>query len=135
MKYAGQNINFEAGTTNFAQISTFIDETVAGWWQQKQYATQSNIDSAVGADSGPTQVYHFLEMASDRANQIGCAIAQFTDGQGKKTYIACNYSFTVIPKFAVYETGSAASKCQSGTNPKYPALCSVHEFVDPDNIS
>lgn len=133
MKYAGQNLNIWAWTDHFADIPGFLEESVSAWWKEKQFASQANIDHAFGASSGPKQVFHFLEMASDRANQVGCAIAQWTDSDGKKDYIACNYSFTVITDHKVYESGPTASKCKTGTNPKYPSLCSVDEYVDPND--
>ena len=135
MLYAGQNLNFYARTDKFVDIPTFMEETLPSWYSEKEFATQANIDAAFGDDSGPKQVFHFLQLVADRANQVGCAIAQWTDAQGKKDTIACNYSFAVISDYRVYESGAPGSKCETGTNPNYPALCSENESIDPNNIS
>lgn len=135
MNYAGQNINKYANTAHFVEIPEFIEESVAAFWEEKKFASQANIDHAFGDSSGPKQVFHFLQMAADRSNQIGCAIAQWTDAEGKKDYLACNYSFGVISTYRVYQTGKPGSKCQTGTNPNYPALCSINEEIGPNDLA
>lgn len=67
-------------------------------------------------------------MVRDSADRIGCAISQFVyEGQYDATYLVCNYAMTNNFFFNVYEPGMAASKCTTGPNPKYPALCSESE--------
>jgi Cysteine-rich secretory protein family len=132
-KYSGQNINFEAntgGSANFEEIPNFIEQTINIWWNEKDMASQADIDNCCGS----TNIPHFLEMSADRVNQVGCAISQYTDYQGKKSYMVCNYSFTIILSQQVYVSGAPASQCQSGPNPNYPSLCSVNEIVDPNKV-
>lgn len=132
-KYSGQNINFVAnfgGGATFSEISDFIEETINIWWDEKNMASQADINNCCGS----TKIPHFLEMSADRVNQVGCAISQYTDEQGKKSYMVCNYSFTIILGQQVYVSGAPTSQCQSGLNPNYGALCSVNESVDPNKV-
>ncbi|CAG9810783.1 unnamed protein product [Chironomus riparius] len=132
MKYSGQNLFFEAKTDTFERdISSFIDSAFQSWWDERTSASQDDINSCCGA---PGKIPHFLMVVSDRANRVGCALSQYEGPYGKTTYIACNYSFTIITGQAVYETGEPASKCQTGANAKYPALCSSQEEVDPNKV-
>lgn len=72
---------------------------------------------------------HFTAMAQDRTNRIGCAGATYN---GAERLLTCNYSFTNLQGTPVYQSGSAASGCTTGTNPNYPNLCSTSEDVDPN---
>lgn len=128
MKYSGQNVNYVAtygGGAQYSPIPKFIDDSVNIWYNEKQYASQNNIDNCCGSDKIP----HFLEVSNAKANKVGCAISQFTSVQGLKSYIVCNYSYTIITGQQVYESGSPGSKCATGPNPDYPNLCSVDEPV------
>lgn len=132
-KYSCQNINSETSFGSgsmFTKTPDLIEKTVNIWWNEKDLASQANIDNCCGSDKIP----HFLEMASDRVNQVGCAISQYTTPQGKMSYMVCNYSFTIILGQQVFVSGSPASQCQSGSNPNYQALCSVSEMVDPNIV-
>lgn len=132
-KYSGQNINSKTtfgGGSQFSKIPEFIDSSINVWWNEKDLASQAVIDNCCGSGNIP----HFLEMASDRVTHVGCAISQYTDSQGKKSYMVCNYSFTIILSQQVYVSGPPASQCQSGSNPNYQALCSVNEMVDPNKV-
>lgn len=133
MKYAGQNLNKYARTDLFAAMPKFITDSVNAFWEEKQFASQANIEKAFGDITGPKQVFHFLQLAADKANQVGCAIAQWTDVEGHKDYLVCNYSFGVITDHAVYVSGAPGSKCKTGTNPKYTNLCSTDEKIDPND--
>lgn len=52
------------------------------------------------------------------------------DGEKFTTYYVCDYAVTNIFEYPVYDEGATASKCKTGTNPKYPALCSESEKYD-----
>lgn len=132
MKYAGQNIFFQASTgggATFEDPSEFIEQAIRVWYNEKQFASQANIDNCCGGENIP----HFMELSVDKVNQVGCAISQYTDSQGKKSYIACNYSFTIIEGQKTYHSGPSGSDCVTGTNPNYPALCSENEQIDPND--
>lgn len=59
---------------------------------------------------------------------VGCAGSKF----GQTAILVCNYGFGNMAKSYVYESGPTASKCKTGTNPDYPALCSVDEDYSED---
>lgn len=63
---------------------------------------------------------------------VGCAGSKYTDSEGKKALLVCNYGFGNMPGVYLYEAGPSASKCKTGANPNYPALCSVDEDYSED---
>lgn len=134
--HSGQNLFFQTATgddAEFKDINSFIEEAIVNSWWEKEVAiaTQANIDSCCGTKERPHHmINHFLQMAHSKSNFIGCAIAQYSDDDGKTSYMVCNYSHGIVDKQKVYETGHGATKCHSGHNPKFPALCSVNEIVD-----
>lgn len=74
---------------------------------------------------------HFTQYIWAKANRIGCAVSTSTvnqDGQDwKATWLACNYGPTGnVDGAPVYESGSAASKCDSKNN-DYQGLCSTSQ--------
>ncbi len=60
---------------------------------------------------------------------MGCAISLYTDSDWKRFLFACDYSYGNVIGNPVYLTGKTASGCKTGTNPKYPGLCSSYEVV------
>lgn len=56
------------------------------------------------------------------------------DGDHYQTYYVCDYAVTNIYERSIYDQGPTASKCKTGTNPKYPALCSESEKYDDGQI-
>lgn len=76
---------------------------------------------------------HFTQMAYDRATHVGCAFARYTNNY-KTGLFACNYSSGNIKGYKVYSCGLPATGCRFGKNPNYPALCSVNEPIDPNQI-
>lgn len=66
-------------------------------------------------------------MVRESADRVGCAISQFRADGHDNTYIVCDYAMTNNFFTSIYEPGQAASKCKTGPNPKYPALCSESE--------
>lgn len=130
--YSGQNLFYSAHVGDgFKNVSILIQESIKAFNNEKQHATQANIDNCCGSN----KVARFLQMNLDKSNQIGCAIAQYTSNERKVSYLVCNYSYTLFRTSKVYESGSPTSKCQTGANPKYPALCSQTEAIDPNDTS
>lgn len=76
-------------------------------------------------------VGHFTQMVKDKSIAIGCAMSKqpklkiFTE-----IFFICNYSVINIVGDPVYIAGPTASQCKTGTNPKYPGLCSTNEKYD-----
>lgn len=72
-------------------------------------------------------------MIGDKIRRVGCAIATYTNIRNGTPYniflFACNYSYGNVYDDPVYITGTTASGCQTGTNSKYPGLCSIYEVV------
>lgn len=79
-------------------------------------------------------VGHFTQVVRDASISTGCSISMFvTDGDQYNTYYVCNYAVANNFDYPIYDEGATASKCKSGTNPKYPALCSENEKYDDLN--
>lgn len=71
---------------------------------------------------------HFTQIARDVSFKVGCSVSQYLkEGGWYTTYYVCDYAVTNISGGPVYDEGATASKCKTGTNPKYPALCSESE--------
>ena len=47
--------------------------------------------------------------------------------------MACNYAYTNMIDMPVYRDGEPASKCKTGKNKKYKALCSLREKYNLKN--
>lgn len=126
MKKSGQNIyeTFVSGS-NFQEITDVIDGGINSWWSEHVNASQSQIENCCG----PKNTWHFLVMANHKSNQVGCAISQFTN-DFKTSYMVCNYSYTNVSGTKVYEAGSPASKCETGSDSNYSSLCSKNEPVN-----
>ncbi len=77
---------------------------------------------------------HFTQIVTDRATQIGCAIAKFTSGVFKSNLMACNYALTNMIGEKVYESGPSSAECSTGKNPVFSALCSEREPIDPNDL-
>lgn len=71
---------------------------------------------------------HFTQIVRDASDRIGCAMSQYVKpGEWLTNYLVCDYAYTNLVGSAVYEVGPAASKCTTGPNPNFPALCSESE--------
>jgi hypothetical protein len=131
MKNSGQNLFFKAKTDVFERnIAAFIDNAIASWWNEREDASQDDIDACCGDGSTP----HFLMMAHEKADRVGCAISQFQGPKGKTTYLVCNYSYAIVSDQRVYDTGDTASKCVSGVSEEYESLCSEAEEVEWNRV-
>lgn len=128
--YAGQNLGFRAASNRFEPIDSVIEKVVKGWYDEVKNAVQDDIDKCCRSKSGKG-IGHFTMLVTDRATQVGCAIATYTNGKWKTSLMACNYSFTNLKGAKVYTSGKAASECTTGANKDYPALCSVDELIEP----
>lgn len=77
---------------------------------------------------------HFTQFVWGSAQKIGCAVSTSKtneDGQDwNATWLACDYSYGNMDGEAVYQSGSATSKCKTGKNNDYPGLCSTDETYD-----
>lgn len=69
-------------------------------------------------------VGHFTQIVWGNSDAVGCAISLFN---GNTAFVICNFAQGNLMGTPVYEAGTTASKCETGTNPKYPGLCSESE--------
>lgn len=76
-------------------------------------------------------VGHFTQWVQDKAEAVGCAAITSTMTYNGKEYgaflLTCNYSWGNLLGSPVYVAGETASKCTTGTDKKYPGLCSEDE--------
>lgn len=127
-KFAGQNLAYRANSGAFEPLQILIEKVIQGWYDEVNNAAQSDIEKCCETASGKT-VGHFTQIVTDRAVQVGCAIARYTEKKWKTSLMACNYAFTNLSGAKVYIAGKSASGCQTGTNADFPALCSSSEPI------
>lgn len=73
------------------------------------------------------KIGHFTQVVRDIAYDVGCALAKYKIKGYFFSYFVCNYAVTNMQDDPIYDAGETASACTSGTNPKYPGLCSENE--------
>lgn len=125
-KYAGQNLGITGNSAQFDTVENAMKTVVDSWYNEVKDANQNAIDTCCSSADGKT-IGHFTQLVTDEAAQVGCAISQYTSDGFKFNLVACNYAVTNIVGNPVYVSGSSASACKNGTNPKYQALCNVSE--------
>lgn len=119
---------YRANGGAFEPLDTLIEKNIQGWYDEVNNAAQSDIDKCCTSKSGKT-IGHFTQVVTDRAIQVGCAVALYTDKDWKTSLMACNYALTNMIGQKVYITGTTASGCSSGVNPDFPALCKDIESI------
>ncbi|TMW44096.1 hypothetical protein DOY81_010824, partial [Sarcophaga bullata] len=127
-KYSGQNLAW-FGLTGPADHAAKLKQSVEIWFSEVKDTKQSHIDSFPDGYSGP-DIGHFTVMMADRNIRVGCAAVNYkNDGERYLSYlVACNYATTNMYDLPIYKSCSrAATSCTTGTNPKYPNLCSASE--------
>jgi hypothetical protein len=131
LKYAGQNIALTKATGPVPELVLFINSSIHDWYSEIKDARQSDMDKY---QSSNRVIGHMTQVVNDLSNEVGCAIIHFADSEWNTSIILCNYARTNIMNFPIYESGPAASKCTTGKNKKFEALCSVNEPVDPNAV-
>ena len=127
-KYAGQNLAYRANSGNFEPLDTLIEKVIKCWYDEVGNAAQSDINKCCNSESGKT-IGHFTQVVNDRAKQVGCAIATYTEKEWKTSLMACNYAITNLIGSNVYTSGITASGCETGVNSDFTALCSTSELI------
>ena len=77
----------------------------------------------------------FLQLVHQNTTAIGCAGSHFFLDGNYWTKTTCNYASSNVDGLPVYEgtsTAPAASRCTTGPDSKYTALCGDNEPVDPN---
>ncbi|XP_068147057.1 antigen 5 like allergen Cul n 1 [Drosophila tropicalis] len=78
------------------------------------------------------EIKHFLQMARDRADRVGCAIAQYplVDVWHVQS-LTCVYNVGVDDCYPIYASSAVGGKsCLTGMSTQYPFLCNVGEKYD-----
>lgn len=80
------------------------------------------------------QIGHFTMVVNELSNEFGCAGVKYQKNGTRYVSITCNYANTNVIGHKVYTAGDACSKCKSGCDKDYPALCSLNENIDPNAV-
>lgn len=75
----------------------------------------------------------FTQMIWGNATAVGCGATQNYDGTVYWFLLTCDFSTANKIGATVHFSGAPGSKCATGTNPMYPALCSTNEVLDPNS--
>ncbi|XP_055842790.1 antigen 5 like allergen Cul n 1-like [Episyrphus balteatus] len=128
-QYSGQNL---AANWSGAPFTNSVLETVLpmidSWWAEHKDA---NMRVMQNYPQYPSAMFgHFTVMSVEYNNAVGCAVTTYKDRQMQNyntLLLVCNYGKSNMYGNRIYEEGRTASKCSSGTNPFFRALCSVSE--------
>eukprot|EP00099_Drosophila_melanogaster_P004891 NP_001245671.1 antigen 5-related, isoform B [Drosophila melanogaster] len=133
--WSGQNLAW-MGYYNPLNVTHYLEWGVDMWYDEAVYTKQAYIDAYPSNYNGPA-IGHFTVLVADRNTEVGCAAATYSvSGQSYKAFLlACNYAATNVLGIKMYSSCSkAASKCTTGTNPKYKYLCSAKEEYNVNNL-
>lgn len=79
------------------------------------------------------QIGHFTQLVWANATTVGCGATRYFYNEFGRFYFACDYAVGNTITAPVYLTSSkAGSGCTTGTDKKYPALCSEREPLNPN---
>ena len=114
-------------------------------WKSKQHQTFDTWDLVSDLQALLRKLFWFIfifrdtmgkfsVMINDHTSDIGCGYVKFTRDDLFNVFFICNYGSNVRLDHHVYETGPPCSKCATGCNKIWPALCSANENVDPKHL-
>lgn len=126
--WSGQNIASSGTTATNIDIPTVVTKMIASWYSEFKDASMANIDK-YSSPAGKV-IGHFTATVNQKQTRLGCALVRYFDGKFNTIYFVCNYSFTNVNGYPVYVSGPACSKCTTGCNPLYPALCNPNEPIE-----
>ncbi|SPP72729.1 antigen 5 like allergen Cul n 1 [Drosophila guanche] len=115
-------------------VTNLVEQSL-GLWFGEHHVIDSSFIADFRVTSKLEKYGHFVETVVDRNTHVGCAMMRFTNPKYPFLYIyntACNYASVYAIGVPVYSAGEPASECRTGTNPQYPALCSVQEKYNPN---
>lgn len=134
LRFSGQNLAKNWWYGKNETDKDLILGQIDSWFNEHKDSDMTKINS-VGSTGGAV-TGHFTVMVTEPNIKVGCASArssEFMQGHDFQTFTtACNYAHTNIKAHRIYRAGKAASECKTGTNPKYPNLCSINESYDPN---
>ncbi|KAM7344407.1 uncharacterized protein ACRADG_011144 [Cochliomyia hominivorax] len=129
--FSGQNLGIMSIGSKQHSAATYINIITYLWYTEYRDTLMEMIDSFYHQNE--VMVGHFLTSLNERNNRVGCTSAKFFRKEKNKTsfMLSCNYPTTNIGKSTIYNScKKPASKCITGTDPKYKYLCSSKEKYD-----
>ena len=124
------------GTTGTHTVpNTMIVNTINQWYNEHQFAAQSDINLFTRLFNGQNAIGHFTVMVSERNTQVGCAISNYVSGGWNWSLLACNYATTNMQNQPIYRTGPTGSGCTLGRDPTYTGLCRTNEPINPNSFA
>lgn len=131
-QFVGQNLASYVKTGDPEPLDKLINRMVKNWYDKSKATDQSAIEKCCGGAE------HFTQMVQDKSIQVGCAISRYNISDGRRYWknalLCCNYSSPNWSRKKVYKTGNPTSRCPSGSNPRYPALCNEKDSIVPKII-
>ena len=102
------------------------------WYNEHQFAVQSDIDNLTRTRNGSNSIGLFLVMVSERNTQVGCAISNYMNAGNHIGLLVCNYASSNVMGSIVYRGGAIGSGCTLGRDPTYTGLCRTYEPILPN---
>ena len=115
--------------------NSVITTTINAWYNEQQFAAQSDMNSFTRLFVGNEQIGHFTVMVNERNTQVGCAISNYVSGGFNWSLLACNYATTNMLNTPTYRSGVTASGCTLGRDPTYTGLCRTNEPINPNSFA
>ena len=115
--------------------ATMITGTINAWYNEQQFAAQSDINMLTRMRNGNDAIGHFTVMVSERNTQVGCALSNYVTNGRSTTLMACNYATTNIMGHPVYRTGAIGSGCTLGRDTRFTGLCRTNEPINPNSFA
>ncbi|XP_073811672.1 venom allergen-1-like [Musca autumnalis] len=132
---AGQNLVGIAQFKNDEQNITAIILKDIWLWYTEHKLIDSSYLTKFKVTNDFEKYGHFAEFVLERNTHVGCSMIRYTHPEYRYLYIynlACDYATVYAYDTPVYSVGKPGSGCKTGTNRKYPALCSTREVYNPN---
>ncbi|XP_065365454.1 antigen 5 like allergen Cul n 1-like [Calliphora vicina] len=121
--YAGQNVAKNSWSGQKRSVGTVLTEQIQSWFSENKKCSMNAMRNLKDISS----CGHFTAMVQEKNIAVGCAILRQTVNGQIMQLMTCNYAYTNIIGKPVYRDGKTASKCTTGRNPRFKALCSFRE--------
>ena len=134
-RFAGQNLGQSGTTEVFTAPNTVIVDRINSWYNEHQFAAQSDINTFTRLYNGTNAIGHFTVMVSERNTQVGCAISNYVSGRFNYSYLVCNFASTNKINSNIYRSGATGSGCTLGRDPTYTGLYRTNEPINPNSFA
>lgn len=135
-KHVGQNFYEVCSSAKSSPISRAFDLAIRSWVDEHNRISELSEEHFVDW-SALKNTGRFLQLVKSNADRVGCSAIEYRDVRNYRcTIIECFYNARSIANVPTYEIGPAASRCETGANPKFNGLCSEnedyskHEYAD-----